>query len=350
MLKKRAVSESSKIVAGLSNVEQDFCIQPPEVTNSTKVISTGSTVLDLAITGTRRRGGGVPGGIIVEVFGPSGSGKTAILAEMAAYAQARGGDVRFDDPEARLDREYSEIYGMKLQAKNYSRPDTVRQMFQGLWDWQPTPRRKGAINLSGEDSLAALSTEMEMEDQDKMGMKRAKDFSEGLRKTCRLIANNNLLIVCTNQERDGTGGHPVTPGGKGIPYYASLRIRIAPMFGKDKVFKSKTLNKIKHDSVIGIRSICEVKKSSIDVPYRKAPVFIIFGLGIDDIRGNLVWMKESMGQSKYVAVDKDFAFVEEAINHIEENNLEDPLREMVIDQWEYLQRELRVERKRKVRQ
>jgi len=350
MLKKRAVSESSKIVAGLSNIEQDFCVQPPEVTNSTKVISTGSTLLDLAITGTRRRGGGVPGGIIVEVFGPSGSGKTAVLAEMAAYAQARGGDIRFDDPEARLDREYSEIYGMKLQAKNYNRPDTVRQMFQGLWDWEPAPKRKGAINLSGEDSLAALSTEMEMEDQDKMGMKRAKDFSEGLRKTCRLIANKNWLIVCTNQEREGTDGHPHTPGGKGIPYYSSLRIRITPMFGKDKIFKSKTINKVKHDSVIGIRSICEVKKSSIDVPYRKAPVFIVFGVGIDDVRGNLTWMKENTGATKYVAGDKEFAFVEDAISHVEENNLESALRETVIDTWESIQRELRVERKRKLRE
>jgi len=268
---------------------------------------------------------------------------------MAAYAQARGGDVRFDDPEARLDQEYSEIYGMKLQAKNYRRPDTVREMFQGLWEWEPAPKKKGAINLSGEDSLAALSTEMEMEDQDKMGMKRAKDFSEGLRKTCRLIANNNLLIVCTNQEREGTDGHAHTPGGKGIPYYASLRIRITPVFGKDKIFRSKTINNVKHDAVIGIRSLCEVKKSSIDIPYRKAPVHIVFGLGIDDIRGNLTWMKEINGLKKFVAVDKEFAFVEEAIKHIESNDLEAPLRESVIDTWEKIQRELAIERKRKIR-
>jgi RecA/RadA recombinase len=285
----------------------------------------------------------------VEVFGPSGSGKTAVLAEMAAYAQARGGDVRFDDPEARLDKEYSEIYGMKLQAKNYGRPDTVREMFQGLWDWEPAPKRKGAINLSGEDSLAALSTEMEMEDQDKMGMKRAKDFSEGLRKTCRRIANNNWLVVCTNQERGGTEGHDAPTGGKGIPYYASLRIRITPVFGKNKVFRSKTINGIKHDSVIGIQSICEIKKSSIDVPYRSAPVFIVFGLGIDDIRGNLTWMKANTGNSKYLAIDKEFAFVEQAIKHIEDNNLEDKLRETVIDTWEVIQRELKIDRKRKVR-
>mgnify|MGYP006961769342 CR=1 FL=1 len=32
-----------------------------------RIISTGSTLLDLAITGGRVRGGGVPGGILVEI-------------------------------------------------------------------------------------------------------------------------------------------------------------------------------------------------------------------------------------------------------------------------------------------
>ena len=35
----------------------------------TKTVSTGSTLLDLTISGRRRREGGIPGGIIVEIFG-----------------------------------------------------------------------------------------------------------------------------------------------------------------------------------------------------------------------------------------------------------------------------------------
>ena len=154
-----------------------------------KVISTGSSLLDLAISGGRIRGGGIPGGIIIEVFGPSGSGKTAILAELCASAQAKGGDICFLDPEARLDREYCLIYGLSLPDENYYRPDTVTEMFDLIWKWEPPS--SGTINVIAADSLAALSTEMEMEDEDKMGMRRAKEFSEGLRKTCRLIANNN---------------------------------------------------------------------------------------------------------------------------------------------------------------
>jgi len=39
-----------------------------------RVISTGSTLLDLAISGGRIRGGGLPLGILVEIFGPPGCG------------------------------------------------------------------------------------------------------------------------------------------------------------------------------------------------------------------------------------------------------------------------------------
>ena len=46
------------------------------------VISTGSTLLDLAISGGRVRGGGIPAGILLEIYGPSGTGKTSVLAEM----------------------------------------------------------------------------------------------------------------------------------------------------------------------------------------------------------------------------------------------------------------------------
>ena len=51
--------------------------------NFETVISTGSTLLDLAISGKRVHGGGLPSGILVEVFGPSGSGKTVLLSEIA---------------------------------------------------------------------------------------------------------------------------------------------------------------------------------------------------------------------------------------------------------------------------
>ena len=54
-------------------------------------VSTGSLLLDLAISGGRTRYGGLPGGILVEVFGMPSMGKTTILAETIENAQRLGG-------------------------------------------------------------------------------------------------------------------------------------------------------------------------------------------------------------------------------------------------------------------
>lgn len=312
-----------------------------------KMISTGSTLLDLAISGDRCYEGGVPGGIIIEIAGPSAAGKTAILTEMAVSAQTRGGEARFDDPEARLNQEYTRIYGLQLEAENYNRPDTVKEMFNGLWAWEP--KNKDVINISCEDSLAALSTEMEMESEDKYGMKRAKEFSEGLRKTCRMIANNNWIIACSNQERDGTTG-TTTPGGKAIPYYSSLRIRIAPYFKGSKIKRTKTINGKTFEKIIGIRSLCTIIKSSIDAPHRTANIFIVFGVGVDDIRGNLFYLKDVNGTKKYECPDgESYVSIEKAIEYVENHDLEEDLRKQTIEKWHEINDAFKTERKPKKR-
>lgn len=310
-----------------------------------KVLSTGSTLLDLAISGNRRRGGGMPGGIIVEVFGPPGAGKTAILAELCASAQIKKGDVKFLDPEGRLDKEYCRIYGMDLEAEDYKRPDLVSEVFEEIWNWKPKSSK--TINVIATDSLAALSTEAEMKGTDAYGMKRGKEFSEGLRKTARIIANNNWLIACSNQLRGGPQGD-FTPGGKGIPYYSSVRIS---MYEKDKIIIKKKIGAKEKEveKAIGIVSECYIKKSTVDDPYRKVPIYIVFGYGLDDIRGNLQWYKDMTGDTTYDCIDKNYKTMSAAIRFIEHNDLQDELKERVIDLWEDIEQKFATNRKPKER-
>jgi len=311
-----------------------------------KTISTGSTLLDLAISGGRTRYGGIPAGIIVEIFGPSSSGKSSIISEICAYAQSRNGEARILDPEARLDQEYSKIYGVSISKENYFRPDTITDMFELLYNWKPT--KEGICVFAG-DSLAALSTKMEMEDGDAYGMRRAKEFSEGLRKAARLIANNQWICVFTNQERDSPTGNPVTPGGKAIPYYSSVRIRVSKPVTNWKITKTATINGKKVEKVIGIKSKCQIKKSSVDDPYREVPISIVFGVGIDDVRSNLEYLKEYSGWTKYVFNDKEIGTIDKAIEYVEENNLEENVKEQVIDLWNHIQDSMKINRKIKER-
>jgi RecA/RadA recombinase len=333
--------------------------------NVDRVLSTGSTLLDLAISGKRRRGGGIPGGIIAEFYGPSGSGKSAVLQEIVASCQNNGGDAKIQDPEGRLDAEYARIYGTNITDKNYTRPDTVEEIFEDIKKWKPQPSQDDSICVIGTDSLAALSTELEMTKGDKMGMKRAKDFSAGFRKTARIIANNNWLMACTNQIRQGDYGE-TTPGGLAVAFYASLRVRVkevekiedeVELMSKDEKEKRSVRAKMASEKekksnvykkTLGIKTLCWIRKSTVDDPYREVPIYIIFGYGIDDIRGNLQYIKDMSNSTVYTCPDgKTYQSMKKAIAYfyttnedgevVEKEDLVKQLKEQTIDLWEEIE-------------
>jgi len=335
--------------------EDDQQLSPYEG-NTDRMISTGSTGLDLAISGTRIHGGGIPGGILLEIFGPSGTGKTAILSEIIASVQERGGDAGLLDPEGRIDKRYTEIYGVNMAKTNYEMPDTVSEAFKYIWDFKPQPSQANAINCIGLDSIAALSTKLELSDkEDKMGMKRAKDLSQGTRKICRIIKKNNWIVPCTNQIRSGPGGE-TTPGGEAVKFHASIRLRIGiPAQGKTLIREIKfkatpDQEKVSEQSkAYGIKSLVTVKKSSVDDPLRTADIYIVFGYGLDDIRGNLQYCKDVIQATRYDCSTKLYQSMEKAIDYIEAHDLEEWLKEKTIDLWERVQKSLERPRKQKVR-
>ena len=313
------------------------------------VHSTGSTLLDLAISGGRVRGGGVPSGIVMEIYGPSGWGKTALLVELGASVQLKGGEVLFIDPEARLDHQYARLFDLNIPKDNYHMPDTVSELFDIIEGWE-TPKDKG--HMIAADSLAAFSTLMEMEEDDKYGMRRAKEFSQGFRKTCRLIEKRNWLVACSNQIRTGPTGN-FTPTGNAIAFHSSVRIQInpCPPPGKKYVEKTITIEGKQHKKIEGVHCICKIKKNSVDDPYREADMYIKFGYGIDDIRANLQYVKDIKGSKTYGEdfFEKPFSRMEKAISKVEEEEYEEQLRDRVIDLWFNLQEKLKTDRKKKIR-
>lgn len=314
------------------------------------IISTGSTLLDLAISGGRINGGGLPGGILVEIFGPSGTGKTVLLCEIAGAIQRKNGDVMFHDPEARLNKQFARMFDLDTDSIEYTMPDTVTEVFESIKNWEP----KGTdINGVCTDSLAALSTEMELEAKggDKMGMRRAKEFSEGLRKLCRHITKKNLLMVCSNQIRVNVDPQSyqkyTTPGGEAIGFYASVRLKM----GKAEKIKReiKVAGKIVKQA-IGIEVSVEVFKNSVWKPYHTAPVIILFDYGIDDIRANLQYIKDFTKNTTYTVSGHTLdVSMEKAIKMVEERGLVKKLRSEVIALWTEIEEKFETERKPKQR-
>lgn len=320
--------------------------------NTDIMISTGSTLLDLAISGGIVRGGGIPGGIVVEIFGPSGSGKTVLLCEIAGDIQRKGGSIMFHDPEARLNAQFAQIFDVDMSKVEHTKPDTVTEVFDSIKEWEPENPKM--INGIMTDSLAALSTEMEMEKKegDKMGMRRAKEFSEGFRKTCRLITKKNQLLVCSNQLRQNAdaGANPyaqkyTTPGGEAMGYYASLRLRFSK---PEKIKLEVPFGGKKITRVIGVESTIEVYKSSVWKPYRTAPLTILFDYGIDDIRQNLQFIKDYTKNTQYTVNGEVMdSSLEKSIRMVEERKLTKILREETIDLWEAMEAKVEANQERK---
>ncbi len=317
------------------------------------MISSGSTLLDLAISGGRIRGGGIPIGIFVEIFGPSGSGKTVLLSELAGAIQRHGGEVMFHDPEARLNKQFAKIFDLNVDEMSYQTPDTVPQVFSKVREWNPQP--PNAAHGVFADSLAALSTDMEMgkEKGDKMGMRRAKEFSEELRKTCRILTQKKLLMVCSNQIRQTMnkfGPKYKSPGGEAVGFYSSLRLRTSFAEVEAKIKKKIKFAGKDVTRIIGVNISIEVFKNSTWKPHRTASLTILFDYGIDDIRQNLQFIKDYTNNSTYTVGDKKLNIsIDKSIQIVERDVLEVELREQVIDLWEYIESKFDSNRKNKKR-
>src|SRR3989338_7984246 len=188
-----------------------------------EVISTGSITLDMAL-GI----GGVPRGRIIEIFGPEASGKTTVTLSIIAEAQKAGGVAAFIDAEHAMDPIWAEKLGVKLDDLLVSQPDTGEQALEIA----ETLIRSGGIDVVVIDSVAALVPRAEIEGEmgDSIIGVQARLMSQALRKLTGVISKSKTVVIFTNQLREKIGvmfGNPeVTPGGRALKFYSSVRIDV----------------------------------------------------------------------------------------------------------------------------
>jgi hypothetical protein len=256
----------------------------------------------------------------------------------------------FRDPEARLNKQFAMMFGLNVEEIDYDQPTTVAEVFDKIRKWEPEP--EGITHGVFADSLAALSTEMELEEKDGMGMRRAKEFSEEMRKSCRIIANKGFLVVCSNQLRQRANAPAFsdpykTPGGEAIGFYSSLRLRCKK---PEEIKKKIMIAKKEVVRTIGVNTSIKVTKSSIWEPFHSADLIIMFDYGIDDIRANLFFIKQMTGSEKYGLLKKQLAdSIDKACKVVEHDGLEQQLREDTIDLWEEIEKKFKQVRKPKER-
>ena len=264
----------------------DDGVNPTDVTDW---ISTGSTMLDLAIA--NKPNGGVAVGKITELNGLEGSGKSLIGSHLLASTQRKDGIAVYIDTESAVSQEFLRAIGVDTSKMLYVHLETAEEIFDTIETIVTKIRESDKDRLVTilVDSLAAASTKVEMDsDFDKDGWATAKAIiiSKAMRKLTQMIARQKVALVFTNQLRQKLGvmfGDPwTTSGGKALPFHSSTRVR----------FKNAGQIKDGNKNTIGIKIKGQVIKNRLGPPMRTADFPLYFDTGIDDFGSWLTVMKE----------------------------------------------------------
>ena len=255
-------------------------------------VSTGSTVLDLAIS--NRPNGGLPVSKIVEITGLEQSGKSLLASHVIANTQKKDGIAVYIDTESSLNTQFLQAIGVDVEKMVYLPLETIEDIFEAITDIILKVREKDPDKLVTivVDSVAAATTKIESAadfEKDGYATQKAIILSKAMRKITNLIGQERILLVFTNQLRQKLGAMPfadqyTTSGGKSLQFHSSVRLRLKQV-GKLK----EKINGI--DEIVGSEVEATVVKNRMGPPNRKVRYHVYYRQGMDDYGGWLKLMK-----------------------------------------------------------
>jgi recombination protein RecA len=283
-LSKLLIREFNKDEEKTGKLAWNLSIDLDNPTEIKEWISTGSTLLDYNIS--NKPDGGIPVGKLTEISGEEASGKSLMAAHILANTQKRGGLAVLADSENAYNPEFGAQVGVDNDKLVYLQPRTIEETGEAIEKVILLTRQKAKDKLVTIvwDSVAGTPSQAEIEGtfdpNDRIGV-TAKALAKMMRKLTQTLGKERICLVFTNQLKTKIGvmyGDPMTtPGGKAIPYHASVRIRLT----------RSTLDKSENEGdqleALGVNTICKVVKNRCGPPLRKCRFLISFARGIEDV-------------------------------------------------------------------
>jgi len=300
--------------------------------NVSDFISTGCDALDLAIS--NRPHGGLPVGRITEITGLEQTGKTVLCAAIISNTQKKGGMGVFIDTENAVSKDFFQMLGVDISKEKflYISENEIENVFEAvdIIINKSIEQKNNKYLTICVDSIAATTTRTEMESdygKDGYATTKALVINKAMRKLTQMIGRGRITLVLTNQLRQILNAQPfaeqwASPGGKAIPYFSSVRLRLNNM-GKIKV-------KINgNDVVIGQKVQANVVKNRLGPPHTKADYDFYFSSGIDNYGSWLTILKKynliKSGGAWYNVIDEvtgeEIKFQSKDFNDIIKNNV-----------------------------
>ena len=337
----------------------------------TDFLSTGSSLLDLAISG--QVGGGFLKGQYHYLVGDSMSGKTFLsltcLAEAAINHHFAEYRFIFDNAEDGALMDIEKFFGRSVSnrieppAMNKGGASIFSQTIEDFYYHVDDAIEDGRPFIYILDSMDSLSSKAEGKkfDEQKMAARKGKkvtgSYGDGKAKANssnirqirnRLKATGSILIVIsqTRANFDISYETRTRAGGKALTFYATWEVWSSCGKKIVKTVKGKP-------RAIGVNAILHVRKNRVTGRDRKVEVPIYYEMGFDDIGGCVSWLieEEHWEETKKGMFDVSDLGIKGSetriVRQIEEKGLEKDLKEVVQEVWDEIEEACKPKRKKR---